>query len=258
MLQRFVNFIMADGFYWIAMTVGLVAIYMSDNRIKASLFAASYDGDYELIYFDIQGKCQQIRYLFAYLDIEYIDTRLEEENWYEIKASEKYGKGTQLPILVDKKSGEFKNQSVGILRFLCSEFGLVPWGSAGLYELDWYFDTKADFDNVLGVMNAIYTEEATEADIEMTVETFSNFMKRCDVRWADGRQHVTGSNISAADFNLLAFYTSIVTNKGLFYPQVSKKLQEKLANLDHVKRVIENMAYPLKSTIEKLPTGKYF
>ena len=83
-------------------------------------------------------------------------------------------------------------------------------------------------------------------------------MKRLDLRWADGRQHVAGTNISAADFNLLAFYTSMVTNRGMYHQKVPELLQEKLAPLENVKRVIENMAYPLKSTIEKLPEGKYF
>ena len=98
---------MADGFYWIAMAVALVAVYMSDNRLKSTLFAATFDGDYELLYFDIQGKAQQIRYLFAYLEIDYVDTRLEWDAWVEIKSSEKYGKGTQLPIMIDRKTGEF-------------------------------------------------------------------------------------------------------------------------------------------------------
>ena len=114
--------------------------------------------------------------MFAYLDIDYIDTRLDFDEWQEIKASEKYGKGTQLPILVDRKTKEHKNQSVGILRFLCAELGIVPSGSAGNYELDWYFETKADFDSVPGVFKSIKTKEATDADIELTVEKFSTFM----------------------------------------------------------------------------------
>ena len=156
MLGRFAQFIANDGFYWIAMTVALVAVYMSDNRIKASLFAFTYDDDYELMYFDGQGKAQQIRYFFNYLDITYIDNRLEYDDWVGIKESQKYGKGTQLPILIDKNSGVYKNQSVGILRFLCSEFGLTPGSSEGNYEVDWYFETKVDFDNKPGAYEPVY------------------------------------------------------------------------------------------------------
>ena len=74
----------------------------------------------------------------------------------EIKQSEKYGKGTQLPILVDTESKEFKNQSVAILKFLCDEFGLTPMKNWGRYEVDWYFETKADWDNKDGAFDAIY------------------------------------------------------------------------------------------------------
>ena len=53
MLMRFVDFIMHDGFYWISMLVALIAVYMSDNRLKSTIYAATFGGDYELIYFDI-------------------------------------------------------------------------------------------------------------------------------------------------------------------------------------------------------------
>ena len=56
MFLRFLNFLANDGFYSIAMIVALVAVYFSDNRIKSAIFAYSFDGDYELAYFDIQGK----------------------------------------------------------------------------------------------------------------------------------------------------------------------------------------------------------
>ena len=54
---------------------------MSDNSIKSTIFGYSFDNSYELVYFDIQGKAQQIRYLFAYLEVDYVDKRLTFEEW---------------------------------------------------------------------------------------------------------------------------------------------------------------------------------
>ena len=41
--------------------------------------------------------------------MDFIDKRIESEQWQEIKASDKYGKGAQLPVLIDSDSKEIKN-----------------------------------------------------------------------------------------------------------------------------------------------------
>ena len=40
------------------MAVAMLALSMQDNYVKSTLFGYSFDNDYELIYFDIQGKAQ--------------------------------------------------------------------------------------------------------------------------------------------------------------------------------------------------------
>ena len=125
--------------------------------------------------------------------------------------------------------------------------------SQGSFELDWYFETKAEFDIEPGVMDAIYKQNATDESISLTVNAFSAFLERLDARWADGRDHVTGRGISAADFNLVAFYTSVITNRGLYNPTVSVKLRGRLEELKNVKRVLENIRIPLDDTIRLLP-----
>ena len=125
-------------------------------------------------------------------------------------------------MLVDRESKEFKNQSVAILRFLCEEFVLTPMRSWGRYELDWYFETKADADGKPGAYDAIYNADTNQDQINFTVECFTAFLERLDVRWADGREHIAGRDVTAADFNLIAFYTSIVTNPGLYSPEIGE------------------------------------
>ena len=104
---------------------------------------------------------------------------------------------------------------------MCEEFGLTPMYTSDKYEHDWYFETKADADGKPNAFAAIYGKEATNEQIDFTVETFTTFLERLNVRWADGREHAAGRDVTAADFNLLAFYTSILTNPGLYNPQVS-------------------------------------
>ena len=49
----FAQFLYNDGFYWIAMGVALLALSMSDNQIKASVYSYTFTHDFELVYFDI-------------------------------------------------------------------------------------------------------------------------------------------------------------------------------------------------------------
>ena len=87
MVLGFFRFIANDGFYWIAIVVALAGIALSDNSIKSAIFAFNYDNSYELVYFDIQGKAQQIRYVFDYLGVDYVDRRLNYDEWLQIKAA---------------------------------------------------------------------------------------------------------------------------------------------------------------------------
>ena len=64
---------------------------------------------------------------------------------------------------------------------------------------------------------------------------------RFNERWNDKREHVTGKDVTAADFNLLAFYTGVVANPGLYNPQISQRLQDKLEELPNTMRVIQNI-----------------
>jgi len=129
----------------------------------------------------------------------------------------------------------------------------------GVFEMDWYFETKVDGDNKIGAYDAIYYQNATEAQIAHTVESLESFLAKFDERWSDGRSHVSGKDVTAADFNLLAFYTSSVINPGLYNPQVGSRLQMALEQMPNTKRVIENIQAPLQTAFEKLPAvGTWF
>ena len=122
----------------------------------------------------------------------------------------------------------------------------------GYFELDWYFETKADMDLKLGFYDPIYETDSTSEQIDSTVETAIMFLERLNVRWADDRTHAAGSDVTAADFSLLAFYTSIVMNPKLNEPQIGERLQSKLdQDLPNTKRVIKNISKHLTSTIEQ-------
>lgn len=40
---------------------------------------------YKLIYFNARGRAEHIRYIFAYAGISYIDERISNDRWPELK-----------------------------------------------------------------------------------------------------------------------------------------------------------------------------
>ena len=59
--------------FGMAMVVALVAIYMSENRIRSSLYKDYIADKFRLTYFDGMGKAQQIRFALDYLGVDYED-----------------------------------------------------------------------------------------------------------------------------------------------------------------------------------------
>lgn len=43
------------------------------------------ESTYKLLYFDIRGMAECVRYMFAYADVEFEDCRISREEWPAIK-----------------------------------------------------------------------------------------------------------------------------------------------------------------------------
>lgn len=75
--------------------------------------------EYKLIYFNLMGRAELTRWLFAYGGIPYTDERIEREEWPEKKKSE------FCEILLKKKSirfwreGMLGTESLFLLCFIC-------------------------------------------------------------------------------------------------------------------------------------------
>ena len=103
----------------------------------------------KLVYFELQGRAQAIRYLLAYKGIEYEDVKLSFEQWGQAKAAGTYGEGNLLPVWV-AEDGTIFNQSRAILEFLAYENGVVPTTAVETFEKNWYFEVRLDHDKSEG------------------------------------------------------------------------------------------------------------
>ena len=104
-----------------------------------------------------------------------------------------------------------------------------------------------------GVMVPIFNGEADQAAQDNTVAHMQAAMEGLNARFADGRKHAAGENITAADFRLLTIGTSIIENKSLKIPALQERLHEMAKGLENIQRVVDNAkAIPgLQAEIEK-------
>ncbi|XP_044536457.1 hematopoietic prostaglandin D synthase [Gracilinanus agilis] len=95
---------------------------------------------YKLIYFNMRGRAEIIRYLLAYLGIQYEDHRINQADWPAVKPTIPFGK---IPIL--EVDGVSLHQSLAIGRFLAREAGLAGKTELEQCQVDAIIDTLDDF-----------------------------------------------------------------------------------------------------------------
>ncbi|KAB0396065.1 hypothetical protein E2I00_009145, partial [Balaenoptera physalus] len=96
--------------------------------------------NYKLTYFNMRGRAEIIRYIFAYLDIKYEDHRIEQSDWPEIKSTLPFGK---IPIL--EVDGLNLHQSLAIARYLTKNTDLAGKTELQQCQADAVVDTLDDF-----------------------------------------------------------------------------------------------------------------
>ncbi|XP_038611200.1 hematopoietic prostaglandin D synthase isoform X4 [Tachyglossus aculeatus] len=94
----------------------------------------------KLVYFNLRGRAEIIRYLFAYMDLKYEDQRIEPADWPGIKPLLPFGK---IPIL--EVDGVILHQSLAIARYFAREAGLAGKSELEQCQVDAVVDTLDDF-----------------------------------------------------------------------------------------------------------------
>jgi len=94
---------------------------------------------YKLTYFNVRGRGEPIRILFAYLAVPYEDHRIERKDWAEWKSKFQWG---QIPVL--QVDDVILCQSTAIARFLGRKFGLTGANDFEAAKCDEYVDAIND------------------------------------------------------------------------------------------------------------------
>ena len=90
---------------------------------------------YKLIYFNLRGRAELHRYIFAVAGQEYEDFRFERSEWPEHKPKMPFGQAPVLEVTDDGKTVQIA-QSGAIARFLARKYNLYGKNETEMTEID--------------------------------------------------------------------------------------------------------------------------
>ncbi|NXN95298.1 HPGDS synthase, partial [Rhinopomastus cyanomelas] len=181
---------------------------------------------YKLTYFNLRGRAEISRYLFAYSGKKYEDHRIEIADWPKIKPTIPFGK---VPIL--EVDGVVIHQSLAIARYLARESGL-----AGQTPME-----QALADAIVATIEDFMTQFPwAEKNEELRKQGFNDilttqgpeFLKNLDTFLGDNTWFV-GKSVTWADFYWDVNSTTLLSYK----PDLADKYPRLLALRDRVQAI---------------------
>nr|XP_017202759.1 hematopoietic prostaglandin D synthase [Oryctolagus cuniculus] len=192
--------------------------------------------NYKLTYFNMRGRAEIIRYIFAYLNIKYEDRRIEQADWPEIKSSVLFGK---IPIL--EVDGVVLHQSLAIARYLVKNTDLAGKTEMEQCQVDAIVDTLDDFmsrfpwaeknqDRKNQMFTDLLTHEAPHLlqDLDTYLGEKEWFIGN-SVTWADFYWDICSTTLLALKSDLLDVHPRLVTlqKKVQALPAIANWIQQR-------------------------------
>lgn len=194
---------------------------------------------YTLTYFNLMGRAEPIRLIFAQAGVNYKDHRIERSEWPAMKDKMPFG---QLPVL--EMDGKVLAQSHAIEKFLARMFGLDgkdDWESAKIDEC------IMGQEDLLQKMVPWFREENEAKKIEifkkLVTDEINPFLERYQKFLVDnGTGYFVGTDLTYADlslFHILSFMnTKLLPGHLKNYPRLDEFVT-KIAALPNIKAWLE-------------------
>ncbi|OXA58261.1 glutathione S-transferase [Folsomia candida] len=164
---------------------------------------------YKLTYWDLEGRGEPIRMLFAAANVKFIDNRISKESWPELKERMPWG---QIPIL--EFDGKVIAQSLTICRYLAQKYnfaGRDPWESA---KCDEYVDALTDLvGGMKGIVHAENDQVRATRKAKFLQETMSGCLGKFEELMASqvDSSFLVGGKLSWADIVLVVMLERLET-----------------------------------------------
>jgi len=171
---------------------------------------------YKLTYFNIRGKAEYVRLLFAAAGVDYEDHRIDRETeWPGLKDSSPFG---QLPTLTIDGKHTF-SQTLPIGRYISDKYGL-----SGKTDLD---KLRADMivhcveDVLLAIVKVRFTEDP-EAKAKLRenlkdqkLPEFLKHLEKLLIENNGGNGYYIGDSITCADIAVFNLLTHLINLSGI-------------------------------------------
>ncbi|XP_071479930.1 S-crystallin SL11-like [Diadema antillarum] len=164
---------------------------------------------YKLMYFNVRGRGEGIRLLFAQAGVDYEDCRLTGEEFRDMKTDPERLPLGQLPVLIVDNNPPIP-QSSAIERYLAREFGMYGKNTLETIRIDVVCETVLDLFNGT-IKFAFEKDEATKAKKKQDfMETDSvNAMKALSKGLQynnQGKGYFVGTTMTLADIRAFVFF----------------------------------------------------
>ncbi|VDN05715.1 unnamed protein product [Thelazia callipaeda] len=208
----------------------------SDGKIKTKV---SEGKNYKLTYFNVRGRAEVIRLLFALANVSYDDNRITRQEWTSLKPKMPYG---QVPVL--EENGKLLAQSHAIERYLARNFGFMgsnAWEAAKIEEL--MIGTEGLWEKLLKWAHGSNETEKEELLTELEKDEISSFLTRYEgFLTSSSSSYLVGKKISLADltlFNVIKTFVEYLPADYLKqYPKLNK-FMTKIGSNPQIKKWIE-------------------
>ena len=170
---------------------------------------------YKLTYFNMRGKAEVIRLLFAVAGVEYEDARIERDAWpvEKEKVNPPFG---QMPLLTVE--GQTYCQSISIGRYLAEKFGLAGGSDLEKLKVDMIVHCCED---MIVAFSSVFREQDPDKKAQLTEKYnkeqlpvyYANFEKILkENKGGDG--FFVGDSLTWADLQLYHYVSMYATLSG--------------------------------------------
>nr|QYL00321.1 glutathione S-transferase [Holotrichia parallela] len=202
----------------------------------------------KLTYFNMKSLAETMRYLLKYGNIEFIDSRIDGEEWSALKPNTPFG---ELPLY--EENGKVVSQSVAIIRYLGKKVNLAGADEWEDLEIDALVDTIKDLQIKLipyaHAKMADNKEKQEELKQIILSETMPYYLKKFESIVIENNGHFIKDKLTWADI----YFT---TNVDIYNAVLDMDVLEKYPDLLKLKNKVEEIP-SIKAWIEVRPETEF-
>nr|QUF59411.1 glutathione S-transferase GSTS8-3 [Brachionus angularis] len=206
---------------------------------------------YKLIYFNIRGRAEICRILFALANQKYEDVRLSVEEWPKLKETFPFHLVPVLEITDNNQTLQLA-QSHSIVRYLANKFGYAGKTELEKCQADMIYEQVGDLLSGLGNIFRKKNEEEKKNDMKNALtNTIPAGLKMIQNLFEKNKTNsgfLVGSSLTYTDLALMIFYDWLLEYKEPILSKfpLLKQHEQKIRNLPVIKEHLEkNKHYKL-------------